>query len=816
MTRSRRRKLQRMRTDRQESAARRTRGFRIAAPLAPALLAALPVAHAQQQGLEEIIVTAQKREESMQSVPVAIQALGSARLQELNVSSFEDYVRFLPSVSFQTFGPGFAQVYMRGVVSGGDGNHSGSQPSVGIYLDEQPITTIQGALDVHMYDIERVEALAGPQGTLFGASSQSGTLRIITNKPDPDAFAAGYGLEGNYLSEGDAGYLAEGFVNLPLSENAAVRLVGWARHDAGFIDNVAGTRTYPTSGITVDNSGVAKDDYNDVDTFGARAALRLDLNESWTVTPALMAQRQEANGTFGFDPNVGDLEVSHLYPDTSDDKWVQAALTVEGKLANLDVVYAGAYLDRDVETDLDYSDYSFWYDSCCAYGNYWYDDDGALVVGQYIQGQDDYSRQSHEIRLSSAADQRLRFTAGLFYQRQEHGIEQNYKVDNLAASLSVTGWEDTLWLTQQDRVDVDYAVFGELYYDITDKLTATAGLRYFWTDNSLKGFFGYGAGYSGSTGEAACTLREPNGADGPDFNGAPCLNLDKSVEEDDYAPKFSLSYKLTDDKMVYATYAEGFRPGGINRRGTLPPYLSDWLTSYELGWKTTWADNRLRFNGAFFMQNWDDFQFSLLGQNGLTEIKNAAEADINGVEADVMWAVTDGLSLTAAVSWLDSELGKPYCGYVDPNTNRPVATNPCPVFDDDGNVVGSQDPEAPKGTQLPVMPEFKGNLTARYAFPIATFDSYVQGAVVYVGERRSDLRDAENSIVGDMGSYTTVDLAAGLGSGNWKVELYVANVADERGELFKFAQCAEAVCGEQTYVVTTMPRTFGLRFNQDF
>ena len=169
-------------------------------------------------------------------------------------TDFDDYVKFLPSVSYQTAGPGFAQVYMRGVASGGDGNHSGSLPSVGIYLDEQPITTIQGALDVHLYDIQRVEALAGPQGTLYGASSQAGTMRIITNKPDASAFDAGYGLEVNSVDGGGIGYLAEGIVNLPINDRSAVRLVGWHRHDAGYIDNVYRERTFPTSDITVDNA----------------------------------------------------------------------------------------------------------------------------------------------------------------------------------------------------------------------------------------------------------------------------------------------------------------------------------------------------------------------------------------------------------------------------------------------------------------------------------------------------------------------------------------------------------------------------------
>src|SRR5262245_22561939 len=273
MTRSRNRRMKRA------GLAVQPRAVAAGVPLASAISAILgtsPVlAQDQESGvLEQVVVTAQKREENLQNVPLSIQVIGTEKLQELHVNGFDDYVKFLPSVSYQTLGPGGARVFMRGAVSGDNGNHSGPLPTVGVYLDEQPVTTIQGALDIHMYDIARVEALAGPQGTLYGASSQAGTLRIITNKPDPTAFSASYSLEGNGISEGGQGYIAEGYVNIPMSPTAAVRLVGWKRKDAGFIDNVVGTRTYPTSGITDDNADRAKEDYNDADTYGARAALK--------------------------------------------------------------------------------------------------------------------------------------------------------------------------------------------------------------------------------------------------------------------------------------------------------------------------------------------------------------------------------------------------------------------------------------------------------------------------------------------------------------------------------------------------------------
>ena len=745
--------------------------------------------------LESVTVTAQKRTENLQEVPISIQVLGADKLSELQVADFEDFARYLPSVSVETGGPGFGQVYMRGVASGSNGNHSGPLPSVGQYVDEQPITTIQGALDLHIYDIERVEALAGPQGTLYGASSQSGTIRIITNKPDPTAFSAGYGVEGNKVSGGDLGYVTEGYVNVPIAENMAVRLVAWDKRDAGYIDNVRGTRTFPTSAITIDNASEAEDDYNSVDTTGLRAALRIDLNDNWSVTPTVMSQRTTSGGIFAFDPDVGDLELTHFYPESAQDTWTQAALTVQGKIGNFDIVYAFSNLNRDTDVESDYSDYSFWYDTLYAYGAYITDDNGDLInPSQYIQGRDIYRKRSHELRIASPAEDRLRFTAGVFWQNQSHDIQQRYRIDDLADEISVTNWSDTLWLTKQDRRDRDRAVFGEIAYDITDQLTLNGGIRFFNARNSLRGFFGFSENFSSRTGEAACF-------DQNDFNGAPCLNLDKEVDEDDQIGRVNLTYQIDAEKMIYATWSEGYRPGGINRRGTLPPYLSDILTNYEAGWKTTWMDNTLSFNGAVFLQRWDDFQFALLGANGLTEIKNANQAEISGIEMDVQWAVNYNFTLIGSVAFYDAQLTANYCGFTDDNG--------VPVTECD-------EPQAPDGTQLPITAKVKGNLIGRYAFDWGDYQAFFQGAVVHEGERKSDLRLVERDILGDLPAYTTLDLAAGIGKDNWKVDLYVRNAGDKRGESSRFAQCAEAVCGEQTYIIPIQPRTFGVRFSQQF
>ena len=794
MTRSRRRKLQRI------SAGDRARRLARALPLAPVLFAGIPAAYGQSADsavLEEVVVTAQKQQENLQAVPMSIQAFGTERLQELRITNFVDYAKFMPSVSFQTLGPGFTRVFMRGVASGDNGNHSGPMPSVGMYLDEQPITTIQGSLDVHLYDIERVEMLAGPQGTLYGASSQAGTIRTITNKPDATKFSASYDLQGTYVEDGDQGYTAEGYVNIPLSDSAAIRLVGWYEHTPGYIDNVAGSMYFPSADITVTNSNRVKDNYNDVDTWGGRAALRIDLNDTWAITPAVMGQVQKANGIFAYDQNVGDLQVAHFFPEWSDDQWVQAALTVEGKIGNFDVVYAGAYLDRTVDSRSEYSDYSYWYDVLYGYGASIYNNDGALInPQQFIVARDGYTMWSNEIRVSSPRDQRFRFVAGLFAQQAEHRITQDYRINDLWDETAVTGNPDTLWLTDQTRTDESYAFFGEMYYDFTDKLTGTLGIRLFQTDNSLKGFFGFSANYSSKTGEAACFNDR-------DYYKAPCINLNKDTDESGNTPKASLAYRFDEDRMVYLTYSEGFRPGGVNRRGTFPPYKADYLTNYEAGWKTTWAGGSVRFNGAIFLQEWDDFQYSYLGENGLTNVRNAGKAEIDGIEAYVDWAAMPGLLLTAGATWLDPKLAENFCQAID--------EDPC-----------SEANFAPDGTQLPVTPTFKGNLIARYSFDLGSYQTTVQGSYVYQNEVEAELLPSNRQFSGTQASFGVADFSGEVRRGPYALTLYVNNAFDERAELYKYQECATQVCGFQvgspytTYTGTNQPRTIGLIFRQEF
>jgi iron complex outermembrane receptor protein len=790
--------------------------------------------------LAAVTVTAQKRTENLQKVPISIQVLGSQKLEEMNVTNFDDYAKLLPAVSFDRGEGGGSVPYMRGVASGENNNHSGPQPSVGVYLDEQPVTTIGGLLDLHIYDIERVEALAGPQGTLYGASSQAGTLRIITKKPDASGFSAGYSLEANSVSHGGMGSLVEGFINVPLSETAAIRVVGWDRRDAGYIDNVPGSRTYigwdtlSDGEGTIDNSAVAEKDYNDVHVTGARASLKLDLGENWTVTPQIMSQKKTADGNFAMDPDVGDLQIRKFFPESFEDKFTQVALTVQGKIGNFDLTYAYTDLNRDTEAESDYSDYSYWYDAYYHdyytsqgytnyFGEYFRDDNGNYIdPSQKTLSKGGFGKTSHEIRISSPQENRFRFVAGYFWQKQTHKILENYVTNgDLSTEVAVTYWDNSLWLTNQFRQDKDEAWFGEASFDITDKLTATAGMRFFKYQNSLKGFYGFGPNSIGSSGEKQCFSAER-------FQGGPCLNLDTEVSKEDHLGRVNLTYQINDSKMVYVTWSEGFRPGGVNRLrvpGVGGTYEPDFLTNYEFGWKTSWDDNRVTFNGAIFQEEWDKMQFSFIPpfQNGLTVIRNAGAARIRGLEMDLNWAVNYNFTLTGGVAFYDAELTEDFCGFNDAAGQPATICIPGSIDPDNPNDEGDG-PAAPKGTRLPVSAKFKGNVTGRYNFDIGGMEAYFQGSLMHEGSREAYLEAADVAIYGGLAGYTLLDLSAGIKKNNWSLDFYVKNATDERAELGRYSQCD--VCAVSTwdpaypngqkYLITNTPRMFGIRFSQEF
>jgi len=810
-------------------------------PLASAMIAGGGMAHGANAAdtdaaatgsgaLQEIVVTAEKRSEDLQKVPISLQVLTGQDLEQHEVKDFDDYAKLLPSLSYQSLGPGQSQLYFRGIASGADGLHAGSLPATGVYLDEIPVTTIGNTLDVHVYDIARIEALAGPQGTLYGASSLSGTLRIITNKPDPSGFSGSYDLKADKYGRGNPGEEFEGYINVPLADKIAVRLVGYYDHEGGYIDNVDTTNVYqrgipaqniPDDPIAVSNYGnppgavepnVAGQRFNPVTTYGGRGALKIDLDDNWTVMPQVLVQDQRADGNFSYDPAKGFLNVGDFGREINEDKWWQSALTVEGKVSNFDVLYSGGYFERNVHNIVDYSGYTVAYDAYSQYAGATFSSTrfvdcksgtpanncngagGTLTdPTQFVDNHDQYAKLSQELRINSPADYRLHGTAGLFYQRQSDDIRAAFQTNDLPAYYAIDGSPNVIYLTQQTRVDRDYAIFGDATFNLTDQLKLSAGIRQFWVNNTLYGFFGF---------QSYCSLYGI-GSYPVVPNYRPCVDTDRKVVESGETHRVTLTYQVDPDRMVYATYSTGFRPGGNNRLPEVAPYAADTLTNFELGWKTAWLDRRLRANGAVFYERWDNMQYGVTGVFGITSIVNASNAAVKGIEGDIDYRVVDNLTLSASGTYVNARTTQNLCE-LNPVTEQVV--HDC----------AAADLIAPSGTQLPVTPKLKANATARYTFPVADYQNFVQASVIHQGSSTSQLNQVQNAEMGDLPKFTTVDFAAGTGMHNWRLQAYVENAFDEQGQLGRINQCAFAYCYEHYRVYPIKPMNFGIQFGQKF
>jgi outer membrane receptor protein involved in Fe transport len=751
---------------------------------------ALPV-HAADSGsataVQEVIITANKRSESLQKVPISVQALTPKILSEQHVSSFDDYAKLLPSVSFQSFGPGQSQPYFRGITSGADGLHSGSAPGTGVYVDETPVTTIGNAVDLHMYDIARVEALSGPQGTLFGASSLSGTLRVITNQPDVTKFSGAFDLQGDtYVGHG-AGGVAEGYVNIPIIEDkVAIRLVGFDEHDGGYIDNIPKTRQFTTTGgatLNESNSKYVKNNYNYTDTYGGRAALKIDLNDSWTITPSVIYQNQDAEGNFLYNPQRGDLKTSDFAPEYNKDSWYQSALTIKGKIGDWDVLYSGGYFARTVNNASDYSYYAVAYNAngSSSYVTFPNGHGGYLDPDQQFHGKDQYTKESHEFRINSPTQYRLRAVVGAFYERQFDRIAADYIVPGLAAtgdsrSVKVSdGFADAgddIYYTRIDRIDRDFALFTEGYLDIFSNLTATVGFRYFSANNSLTGRSGFESGLQ---------------------------YLARDVSEYGETHKINLSWKIDPQRMVYATYSTGFRPGGDNRKDVvnglaIPPYGPDTITNYEIGAKTTWLDGRLRLNGAIFDEEWHNIQFTLSppGFQGVSLLYNVGYARSKGVEGDLVFHPDEHWTFSSTGTYLNANITKTFC--------ESAGSTNC----------------AYSGSELPIQPKYKVSATARYEFNYLEYRNFLQGSMSTQGNTRSALLSEDAATLGPTKGFTTFDLSAGTARKNWTFEVFVQNLLDRRGILGVNTDCSITYCGPYPLKYPTKPRFVGVKIGATY
>ena len=546
-----------------------------------AIVAASSAASFSHAEIEEVLVTATKRSASTQDIAVAVSAITSEKLDQLGVSNFEDYLIQLPGVTAGGSGPGQNTIYIRGVASTTPNlttaGVAGLAPNVAFYLDEQPLSQPGRNLDVYAADMERIEVLSGPQGTLFGASSQAGTVRLITNKPDPSDTYGRIKVGVSQTVQGESSNNVEAMFNVPVKDNVTVRGVVYRDDQGGYIDNVQGTltalesarfreagtmrsngvpvsdlragfqtQTYidsvqglsyqenrvpldpndPASYALVDfkeanNSDLVEDDFNDAKYEGFRLATLVDLNDDWSLLLGYGHQDLDTDGVFQADPNLGTKSpsVQRYSPESLEDSFDNVNWKLEGRLGDLDIVYAGAYTKRETDQMIDYTDYLFvgqylpYYicDTTVTYPEYNYYNPGyasnipagtCYAPDTYATSYSETTVSTHELRFTTDQDQSVRATGGVFYSdlelqervdfRYPGMLESNFwnKYDGVDSPLNMPfddGFlsqegpfpRDTIFRNDIKRTDEQVGVFGEVTFDLNDEFSFTAGARWY-------------------------------------------------------------------------------------------------------------------------------------------------------------------------------------------------------------------------------------------------------------------------------------------------------------------------------------------------
>ena len=714
--------------------------------------------------LEEIVVTATKRAENAQEVPSNIDVLSSATLENLGVKDFNDYALLVPSLSFTSTGPGSAQIYFRGLSDGSVNlvETSGVQPTVAVYLDEQPVTNAGRSLDLEIYDIERIEALSGPQGTLFGSSSEAGTVRIITKAPNPAGEDFGTDFSYALSPHGDPSYKVEGFANLPLGDHTAIRLVGWSDQQGGYINNIARSFTFTFPNVpdtvvggnpTVNNSMYAKSNFNSSGKEGLRFSVRTQPSDNWTIDLKFITQRLTSQGVFDVDPALGgdDLNVARFFNDSLDDVFRQYSITANGKIfGDFDLTYSGSYFDRNITYTHDYSMYSDYSEFIAPY--YTCQNNGAGVLSACHDPREEFvgtnfiRRWDNELRLQTPLTYPVHAIVGAFNETIEHRYTENYDIPGLNAQSILDSNPYTYLLFDGNRLDRQTAAFTEVTWDITSKLAFLAGVRWYDETNTINGLF----------------QAKPGGSL---FELTPHV----TATEVGAIKKFNLSYKIQPGVMAYATYSEGYRPNGVNRGtapadGIGPTYQSDTVKNYEAGLKSQWLDNRLRVNLTGYHMNWNDIQFTTLVPGVVFFVSgNAGKATDNGGEFDISYRPDEHWTLGLNGAYIDAHLTQSFC-----------LGGPC----GSSTVIW----HAPSGTPLAFVPKEKGSLLARYDF---AWSSSVQGhaqlSTSYVGRSWSTMFLETR---GPQPSYSLTNLKLGAAWGHWASDLFVDNAFDKRAVLF--------------------------------
>lgn len=716
------------------------------AAVAPLANAAAPGRDTRNVVLEEIIVTAQKRQEVLKDVPQSITVLSSATFERRQADSLQDYVALVPGLSLESSTRGVSRITLRGINTGGVAS------TVGVYVDEVPFGSSSGlangailAGDFDTFDMTRLEVLRGPQGTLYGASSLGGVMKFVTNAPQTESFEgkAQVGIED--VEGGDLSYSASSFVNLPLSDRLALRVTGYYRQDGGFIDS---TGANPIASLTdpdvnIVQGSLDEDNINELQTYGGRISALLNATDSLSVRLTALLQNIETDGSDTIEtdrvtlkPLYGDRAASPYHHEPTDIDYRVYSATVDWNLGPMSLMSSTSYsnfqenLQRDFDLQL------------AGVVTLVLGDAETRPLGVILGQTTGTDKFTQELRLASPENETLEWLVGGYYTREKSRIDpQDFHAVEAGTDTVAADIPRLIEVFLRSQYE-EYAGFANLTWHVTPRFDLTFG------------------GREGHNTQHADQLIDQTALGGT-REQPPRASSSEDVFTYSVAPRFELS----DNTSIYARLATGYRPGGPNVLPANPPpgtprtYDSDRLKSYEAGIKGGWLDNTVSLDLAAYYLDWEDIQlFALVNDVGINA--NGGTAVSKGLELTAAAVPMAGLTLTLNGAYTDAYLTQ--------------ATDP---------LVGGLD-----GDQLPFVPKLSVNLDVDYEWPVFT------GASAYVGASVRSIRDqvGDFDIRNDDGSrreipsYEVIDLRAGLTANRWSLEVFVKNLDDELGRTSLF------------------------------
>jgi outer membrane receptor protein involved in Fe transport len=748
-------------------------------------------------GLQEIVVTARKRTENLQDVPLSIDVFTKKDMQDLGISGLDDFIQKSPSISYISVGPGTQLFVMRGVSDGSNPNYSNTS-ATGFFVDDMSMSASGVQPDLHLYDIERIEVLNGPQGTTFGAGSMAGAIRYITNKPDVHSFSAGIDFDGGHIQGGQNNWTYEAFLNLPVIDGVlGFRISAFSDAHGGFINNQLTTRTWVNTAVS-NNAAWARNDYNREHVEGGRVALKGVLNDDWSASLTYSFQRQHTIGAWDEDPDLAPRTVERFGPEGHLFEAKTLDLHIDGDVGIGDLVFASTYWSLPTRQQNEYSQYIQNFNGGANEGLTCLNDPvhgtgpytGCKVPIQYFEYHTNPQRWSNEVRLSSKAGTRFHWLGGLYWEKTVDknsgstyympGLRTNsptfqyynYYNGTPPGSSSLPANETYSYTTRSSYLQT--TEFANISFDITDKLNVEAGVVHFHS----------GFSYFSPYGQFAYVATSP------------ALVTGGSSKWDD---KFGINYKITDKIMAYADFAQGFRDGGSNSgdpascyaKGVPQAYVPDTLNNYELGLKTEWLNGRLIWNTAAYLMHWKQLQTIIYDVDICAPdsfYANVGNARIYGAESNVTYKVNENWSLQGAASYNDS---------------RMVSTQ-----------YTTFQPEV--GERLPYVPYFSWSWNLRYEHPLTGggLKGYAQFDMADKGDMWNDLHvNGSNGFPRMLQpAYIISNLRLGLmpEGGHWLSEFYITNLADKNAVVYTNTGNFDL------RLTTNEPRVFGVRLNYRF